>query len=116
MADLEEEDYIAKMIEKGHSAKAAQNYWNQKTGSVMLDDDDGSAVNFGGQILKARDPDYPNFGIDDAVPNRKRRAVLRTERIIDEENDRMIDIFKGSGVPVVRKVGDHRRYETRRDQ
>lgn len=111
---MEEDDYIAKMIARGHSQARAEQYWAAKSGNagvVLENDDDAVGGTLGGQILRARDPNYSAFGIDDVVPNKKRRAVLRTTRIIDEESDRMIDIFKSSGVPVVRKVGDHRRFE-----
>jgi len=108
----EEEAYIAKMIAKGHSQKRAESYWAAKSGNYtpVEDDDESVGGTLGGQILRARDPNYDAFNIDDVVPNRKRRAQLRTVRLIDEENDRIIDIFKSSGVPVVRKVGDHRRF------
>lgn len=116
MAELTEEQYIAKMIAKGHSQKRAESYWAAKSGEVNLldDDDDAIGASFGGPIGRARDPAYAAFDIGDIVPNRKGRAEPRTTRIIDEESDRMIDIFRNGaakGIPVVRKVGDRRRFE-----
>ncbi len=111
----EHDAYIAKMIARGHTSKAAESYWDAKSGNnaVVLDDNDGSIGGaFGGQAMKARDPTYSGISsIDDVVPIKKRRAEPRTIRIIDEETDRMIDVFKATGVPVVRKAGDHRRFE-----
>jgi len=113
MAELNEEEYLAKMLKRGHSQKQAEAYWNARSGTVDLLDDDDETIggSLGGQILRARDPNYSAFDIRDVVPDRRRHAELRTTRIIDEESDRMIDIFRSSGIPVVRKVGDRRRFE-----
>lgn len=108
----EKSDYIAAWIKKGKTKPQAEYYWKQKMGNTP----DAAAPeslggSFGGQIGKAHDPNYPEFGITDAVPDRNRRAGVSTHQVIDEATDKGISVFKRSGVPVVRKMGDRRRWK-----
>lgn len=110
----DEDEYIAKMIKRGRTEAQAKQYWDQKSGNAypLLDDDDEAVGGtLGGTILRARDPDYAGYNIYDIIPDSKRHAVPRTESvIIDQATGETIKVFRKTGIQVIRRIGDYRRF------
>ncbi len=67
--------------------------------------DDGA---YGGQIGRAMDPAY-DFTVDQIIHPRS-RSESGTIRILPKGATQPVTVFRGTGVPVVRKVGDRTRH------
>lgn len=113
----EKDDYIKDMRARGHSEKAALNYWDQKSGDkrVILDPQDEAVGGvLGGQIARAYDEEYTGFGVGQTGVHEDNRSGVSTENVwVDRDRGLAIKVFKKTGIPVVRKMGDRTTYEVR---
>jgi len=113
----EKEDYIKRMLARNHSQKQAEAYWDQKSGDTRVvfdDDDEATGGTLGGQIARAYDEDYAPFGVANTGVPEGRESGISTENVwTDRERGKAIKVFKKTGIPVVRKMGDRTTYEVR---
>ncbi len=66
-------------------------------------------VTFGGQIGRALDPGT-SFNVLDVV-NGNSNSSVGTIRILPKGQQKTVHVFRETGIPVVRKVGDRTRHE-----
>lgn len=112
MAEAEtKEHYIKRMMKRNHTRVRAEAYWDAKGDRSITftsDADEELGGTFGGQIGRAYDDNF-DFTISEVVgPNSK--STSRTERLLIPGIDEPVLVFKKTGIPVIRKVGDRTRY------
>ncbi len=71
-------------------------------------------TSFSGQIGKALDPSF-DFGVTD-VTHQNSRSRSGIIRILPNGESQPVTVFRATGVPVVRKIGDKTRYPVEWDQ